>query len=674
MKKKLIFGFVFGFLCVSTTFAQNKNKIKIRIGVKGKDVYIYHTKPLSAGEGFNIYRKDQGKSKFKKLNVQPVTGIKYTSELRGYLGDKYNEIAKYLNVHNPIALYLKLKTNDFAAGLYTFLYPDIAKVLGRLYIDSTAKIGTSVTYKIEFVNSSGLPTGEPISKKILLKHITIPVPSNISITNKGNNIKLNWTYPFPSKKLPDNVIRFNVYGYYGNRATAHKLNDLIILRDYKKRKFSFDYTTNGIQNNLKFFVTAISMMGDESKPSETTSYNMIDNVPPSQVTNVKASYSNKKVIVTWNINPELDVKGYNVFRTLSSEAHYKKINRRLIGALIPVYEDSLINEGNLYKYKITAEDSSGNISKKSIYAYVRIPYTEKPAEPTDFKAVLNKNNTVSLKWNYKGSKNVLKSFIVLKRAVQENGIPFSRINKLSFLSKTLIDSGVAGSGFKEGWTYIYALFAQGKSDILSDTLFAKIIVPDTTPPNPPRYIYAMNKDGYRVNLSWSHSNSRDISYYLINKKELNRKSFRMTKKLDKSITNYKDDSVKLGRKYIYTITAVDTTGNISKPSKADTVLLRDFDPPAQIRNVRGKISSGKVTLTWEPGFDNDLAGYKVFYSNISTGIYKPLESKIIKKTNLSFTNKNSKSWYIVKAVDTSGNESRGSIPVKPVAAKSAKKK
>ena len=70
----------FGLVCISnfTAEAQSTDQ-QMRYAVQGDSVYIYHIRSMQPGQGFNIYRKDEGESEFTKLNKTPIRGITYAA-------------------------------------------------------------------------------------------------------------------------------------------------------------------------------------------------------------------------------------------------------------------------------------------------------------------------------------------------------------------------------------------------------------------------------------------------------------------------------------------------------------------------------------------------------------------------------------------------------------------
>lgn len=85
----------------------------------------------------------------------------------------------------------------------------------------------------------------------------------------------------------------------------------------------------------------------------------------------------------------------------------------------------------------------------------------------------------------------------------------------------------------------------------------------------------------------------------------------------------------------------------------------DTTPPAAPSTLTAVGGTGVITLDWFNNVESDLAGYNVFRSTVSGGSYTQLNSSLL--TNSAYTDSsviaNIPYFYVVSAVDTSGNES-----------------
>ena len=71
----------------------------------------------------------------------------------------------------------------------------------------------------------------------------------------------------------------------------------------------------------------------------------------------------------WNVSPEADLLGYNVYRQEDSSTA-SKLNPEPLST--PIYRDSKIAAGKTYKYRVTALDIAGNESGPSTEAEAEV--------------------------------------------------------------------------------------------------------------------------------------------------------------------------------------------------------------------------------------------------------------------------------------------------------------
>lgn len=79
----------------------------------------------------------------------------------------------------------------------------------------------------------------------------------------------------------------------------------------------------------------------------------------------------QQIKLTWLKNPEADVRHYNIYRSINSNSNFQKIAE--VAHPDTTYVDSDAAHGTNYYYKISAEDSAGNVSVDSDQAYLPVP-------------------------------------------------------------------------------------------------------------------------------------------------------------------------------------------------------------------------------------------------------------------------------------------------------------
>jgi fibronectin type 3 domain-containing protein len=81
--------------------------------------------------------------------------------------------------------------------------------------------------------------------------------------------------------------------------------------------------------------------------------------------------------LSWNISPETDLAGYNVYRTEQSGVQGTHLNSELLPT--PAFRDMNAVPGRTYFYSVTAVDRSGNESAASEPASGEVPTEAPPA-------------------------------------------------------------------------------------------------------------------------------------------------------------------------------------------------------------------------------------------------------------------------------------------------------
>jgi hypothetical protein len=134
------------------------------------------------------------------------------------------------------------------------------------------------------------------------------------------------------------------------------------------------------------------------------------------------------------------------------------------------------------------------------------------------------------------------------------------------------------------------------------------------------------------------------------------------------ITSYSITNLQNGTRYYATVMAVDSAGHEGYPAPEQSAVpgLVPF-PPA---NVVALPTYYGMAFTWLTNRERDLAGYNLYRSTVSGSGYERVNSALIADTTFRDSGLQSDTmyYYVVTAVDTTGNESGHSAEVrgKPV--------
>jgi fibronectin type 3 domain-containing protein len=179
-----------------------------------------------------------------------------------------------------------------------------------------------------------------------------------------------------------------------------------------------------------------------------------DTMPPAAPADLVATAGDSVVWLDWDDNNEIDLDGYNVYRSTTSGSGYSKLNSSLV--VSSDYTDNGASGGRTYYYIVTAVDTSWNESNDSNEVFATPIDTIPPLAPTDLSATAG-DRTVSLNWN-DNSESDLDGYNVYRSMTSGSG--YVQINGSLLSVSNYADNSVAN-----GTTYYYVVTAV---DILSN--------------------------------------------------------------------------------------------------------------------------------------------------------------------------------------------------------------
>ncbi len=644
MKRK--FSVILVLLLLLSVSMLGQNKRKAFTMVKGNSLAIFLSNPLSSNESYTVYRKmDTG---YVLLTQEPISPILDPLEARVVLGDDWEVISKAVDSDNEVFVSRQIRANTFKGAVLSLISNRAAQVSGRWFLDDKITKGNLYTYKLMFEKSGIISDSLILTAKA---EVTIPKsPSNLKLITEDKSIRLEWEYPKWNGDFSDIGFTYNVYRKKGNE-TFRKINESIIIRDdASKPEYEDVWLKEGVKYTYK--VTIVDPIGNESRPTSEVSVVLKDKTPPAIVTNVVAQESKDGIRISWAMGTQLDIKGYNIYRATKLTGTFYKLTKRLVPVDTPFFKDSTITEKKQYFYTVTAVDSAGNEGKESnpISTYLKDDFPPNAPSNLSYKII---NNQVQLSWIPSNSKDLAGYHVYRSRMA--TGMK-SRITLRTFTGTTYIDKGEKNKGFGYGAKFYYVVTAQDSSDNESDSLKITVIVPDIEVPLPPVNFSLDNKGDY-VYVNCGTSPSLDADKYILNKGVLGMQENKIAE-FTKAPFSFIDTISTKGKSYFYSVSVIDTAGNMSKETIKDTIMFRDFSPPPAPRNVKARLVNGKVLLKWVESIDFDMAGYRVYRSDYPTGDYELLNKTLLTETSFADNSGTKKYFYRVKSVDTSGNESQ----------------
>ena len=298
------------------------------------------------------------------------------------------------------------------------------------------------------------------------------------------------------------------------------------------------------------------------------------------------------------------------------------------------FEDNDVHINKRIAYTVRVSLPSGKqLSKTIVYD---------PDDYQEFIPVIKRGiegeNHITLIWDRKKHEKHYSAYWIER---SEDGQHFQRLNKLPYIHGT--DSKNQKLQGDISYTDSVANYRPFYYRIIGLDAFAgeskpsvpvKLMGRDKTPPPTPSGLKAYMPNEKYMKITWNYDNpTPDLTGFIVKKSYRHDGGFTLSSPiLGKDIFEYHDPAPDYFGKNYYEVCAVDTAGNeaCSPPIYG---LINDTIPPSKPTGLTGSIdSSGIVTLKWSKGPERDIAGYQVYFSNKSDGLFSKITDYPIQDT------------------------------------------
>jgi hypothetical protein len=238
------------------------------------------------------------------------------------------------------------------------------------YIDTLELAGepTRLRYALRYVNAAGQRAS--FSNFLLIEPAARiaepPVLLNQAVSEAGINI--TWKAPAANidGSTPVNLLGYNVYRIESsqNELSQVPLNtSLVSGTSYVDKNFRFGEKYTYIVRSVSLGTGGAQV---ESLNSNALAVETQDVFAPSAPTDIRINAAPGRISLFFPANPERDVAGYNVYRSLDPDLpkeRWVKLNDALLTRT--TYQDETVESGKKYFYYLTAVDTAGNTSPAS---------------------------------------------------------------------------------------------------------------------------------------------------------------------------------------------------------------------------------------------------------------------------------------------------------------------
>ncbi len=443
-------------------------------------------------------------------------------------------------------------------------------------------------------------------------------------------------------------ILFFMYLIFMNLSASELMKDkVLVFSKYDGNAILIKWTTPDLERG---FTYKIFRTNNNNRILLTTlkkkSYEEVKNKFDKEILSALFPYKNDKTLVQ-KMKSKLflnDIK--NMLPSIIST------KTELAKAFGTYYEDKTVRLKQKYTYEIEVFEKDKKVASKSfnMYTYKKAlsptPLSLKATEEKDAFTFTWQVDSLYYEYNIYIKKSPSSKFVRL------NKYPIIVNGKSSILYKDKTLKKYETAEYK-----VTTIDSFGEESAYSSPVTAYFKEGFSTPKI--KYLNASINNS-RVKLLWNESKDKKIFYNIYRSNLINGKYKKVNLK-DITKNFYVDKTTSSGRNYYYYVTAVSPLGE-SKPSSKRLVSALDVMAPNKVENIKTEVSPGKVNLTWNKIEDNNLIGYRIYFSmKKDDKYYARVNDEIIK--NNSYTHVLPKGlsrfhyYYKVTAVDKRFNES-----------------
>lgn len=562
-------------------------------------------------EGVNVYRRQLPDSNWVKQTPMPLRKGFYQIPESVFPGDStlrsYKELVGEVS-SSEIEGYLKLMLL-----VKHVLSPPFARYIGVQYDDNKLTIGGQYQYLVkEHRGSREYIVGMTSVITAAAAEPGSP-PAEIALRASDKSVFFNW--------LQDNMrfLAVNIYKSTTETSGYQRLNaDPVIISEVPKPDGSYRYpdifyTDRKVENGKNYYykLTCINYFGRESAFSPAVKVTPRDTTPPKAPSFLRSRIETKQVHLSWVNVPSEDARGYHIFRSKSFDGPYQQITQQLLSLTDTSYTDIVPEAGNFYYY-IASCDAEGNCDK-SFPTLAQIADITPPAAPVNLTALADTGRII-LRWEANTEADL--AGYQIYRSTRDTSRKYATLyNAFPLVSNSFTDTLPR----RARNAFVYWVAAIDTSLNRSPwSNFAMATMPDVFPPEKP-FIKVVRESEGRIVVEWIPNADEDLMGYNIFRtvasdstprpKQLN------VNLLDREVFRFTDLWAESNVRYYYSLIALDSAGNPSKPSEPYDFRKIELDTATySITSAKGKYQKKKsrYTLTWSDKYKAEVEGYVVF--------------------------------------------------------------
>ncbi len=399
------------------------------------------------------------------------------------------------------------------------------------------------------------------------------------------------------------------------------------------------------ENGKEYYyrVKGINAFGEVSPPSDSIFGSGF--IPISSTPNlIDWQTNNTTVDLTWEFKGVAPIDGFRIDRSPKEAGPFQTIKE--LGSKERKYNDPTPLPTNYYR--ITAFNN--NSKSSSFPVLVQLEDSIPPLSPVGLVGIIDTLGIVQLQWVANNEPDLFGYRIY--RSNFKNA-EFGQVTNEAITHNTWQDSLSINTLTSSVYYKVTAVDIRFNESLVSETL--KLKKPDIIPPVPPVFS-TISSVTNGIKLAYKNSSSTDVEKYHIYRKPFKEVSWlKIAEKSSTGSSKWVDSTAQVNTLYQYTMLAIDSSGNESKPaSLVSSSFIRTITKEAP-HHLQARVDRAEknITLTWK--FNGEAMQFKVYRKKgeANLTLYRTLDGKSrgFTDNNLSI---NSEYQYGVQAVLQNG--------------------
>ncbi|MCC7437926.1 MAG: hypothetical protein IT211_05460 [Armatimonadetes bacterium] len=617
---------------------------------------LYHPGAPVGGKGwigFNIYRRAEGESDFRKINAEPVSRAATLAEAEREHGHVLDLIMLALDKKTREDAWKMFQANNKQALKLSIFNLELQEVLGMLYRDRNVEAGKRYEYSVTFVNKAGDESkrSDPVAATYGTPASAGLGPANVKALEQPGKVEVTWE----QNGADIGAFTYRIYRAVDSASHYIKLNhrDLLMIA-IEGKPGTGAFTDTGLIDDHTYWyaVASVDFVGNESRRViiKATPSDKVAPLPPGPIV---AQPSGLGILVTWKPPVADDLASYDIYRSTNSDSLFQQINDAAVPATDTMYEDRKALPNMQYFYRMVSIDRAGNRSEQSAHAigYYR---NFRPPLPPQYVTATGNQQGVRIEWDTNDEPDLQGYFVY--RSESLNG-ELTQVSQL--ISKDTNFYQDSDSHLSSRATYWYLVQAINYSGFVSRYSVPTAARPELQELPLAPLAFRGWSEPYGNRLFWGEAEDNIVNSIIIERAPAATERWERVAVLPTEAGTFTDSTAEGDVEYLYRIRAISDYGVEGNPTQflSMTRYLRPLPPPGSLMATKG--SSG-AKLEWDPALDDRVSGY-VIYRKTGTEKAERISETPLPADTRTFDDQTIERgkiyFYSVAAIDRNGRES-----------------